>query len=147
MAEPVLLERVEGWESRLVAVIEAARVRTYALGQWDCFALACASVAAVTGVDFWPQWQGRYATRREAVALIAAYAGHGDGNAFTRAFSKLFGAAPVPMSFGRRGDIAEFVDATGQQHLGVVLGRDVAVMDEQMTFVSRKACVHAWRIG
>ena len=137
------LRRLEGWESRLAAVLEAARARPYQLGEHDCFRLACASIEALTGVDAWPQFRGRYSSRREALVLIAQY-----GSSFTAAFSKFFGAAPVPMARSRRGDVAEYRDAEGEAHLGVVAGARVAGLGERgLKFLARSSCLHAWRIG
>jgi hypothetical protein len=137
------LERREGWEGRLAAVLEDARGRSYVLGEHDCFRLACAAVEALTGVDLWAAWAGRYRTRREALALLASY-----GGTFTGAFSRLFGAAPEPIALARRGDIAEYQDPRGERHLGVVNGaRVVLLLAAGVEGIPRSACRHAWRIG
>jgi hypothetical protein len=135
--------RIDGWELRLVQVIEGARGRAYVLGEHDCFRLACSVVEALTGVDHWADWGGRYSTKREALVLLADY-----GGTFTDAFSRLFGVEPSPIAMAHRGDIAEYQDATGEKHLGVVIGAEVAVLGETgLLFVRRSACRHAWRIG
>lgn len=138
------LQRMEGWESRLAAVMQSARSQTYALGEWDCFALACAAVNALTGVDFWPAWRGRYHTPREALRLLAEF-----GGGFTGSFTRLFGVAPGSIKLARRGDIAEIRDSVGQSHLGVVLGSEVvvAMQDVQLQYAPRSLCRHAWSIG
>lgn len=138
------MTRRPGWERRLLRALEAARSTPYALGRHDCFRFACAAVEALTGEDLWPAWAGRYRTRRGALRLIHAYAGAG----FTEAFSKLFGASPVRASLARRGDVLEYVDPRAEQHLGVALGADVAVLGERgLAFVRLSACRHAWAIG
>lgn len=135
--------RLEGWESRLAEVIEWARHEPYVLGAHDCFRVACRAVEALTGADLWPQWAGRYRTRRQALVLIYRY-----GGAFTPAASKLFGSEPVGMLLARRGDIAEFVDPNGEQHLGVCNGEFVAVLESYgLLFTPMQTCAHAWRIG
>ncbi len=145
--------RLEGWESRLVAVIEAARARSYALGEYDCFRLACAAVAALTGVDLWPAWAGRYRTRREALRLLVEFAGPGHSAAamplFSAAFTRLFCAARESPRRARRGDILEYVDsASGEQHLGVCVGACAAVPGEHgLLFVPLSQCAGVWRIG
>lgn len=137
-----LTTRLPGWEERLAEAIEAARGVPYRLGEADCFWLACAAVRATTGVDHWPAWRGRYATRREAWRLIREY----DPAGFTAAYSRLFGSKPAPMGALDRGDIAEYVDR--EPHLGVVIGARVAVYGEAgLAFVPRSACRHGWRIG
>lgn len=135
--------RLDGWEKRLAELIEAARSRPYVLGEHDCFRLACAVVEALTGVDHWPKWAGKYRTKREALALIATY-----GSNFTDAASRMFDGPPIEMPFAHRGDIAEFRDPSGEAHLAIVLGADVAVpVDTGLLFLKRRACRHAWRIG
>lgn len=135
--------RLEGWEKRLAEIVEAARSRPYELGAHDCFRLACAAVEALTGVDHWAAWQGKYKTKREALALIAQY-----GSTFTDAATKLFDVEPIEMNFAHRGDIAEIVDASGEKHLGVVIDARVACfVDSRLQFIPRSACRHAWRIG
>jgi hypothetical protein len=148
----VKLARFDGWEERLAAVVELARHRPYALGESDCFRLACDSVQALTGADLWSHWAGRYHTRREALRLIAHYVdadkpGRSAAALFTAAASKMFGCEPSPSLTARRGDVLEYHDGV-EPHLGVFLGARVAVMREQgLAFVPLAACKHAWRIG
>lgn len=135
--------RIQGWEARLADVVREARGTAYRLGDHDCFRFACEVVHALTGVDHWTSWAGKYSTEAEALVLIRNH-----GGSFTGTFSKIFGSAPIPITFAQRGDIAEIQDETGQKHLGVVIGADVAVlMDSGLHFLSRRACTHAWRIG
>lgn len=146
--------RIEGWESRLLAVIEAARRTPYALGEHDCFRLACRAVWALAGVDLWAPWQGAYRTRREALQLIADYAGaagtalqdRSPTGLFRAAFSRLFETDPIVALMARRGDIVEYEDR--EPHLGVCLGARVAVLAESgLLFVPLAACRRCWRIG
>lgn len=138
-----MAERLQGWESRLAALIEDARAKPYKLGEHDCFRMACAAVEALTGVDRWPQWSG-YRTRREALRLLASK-GH---RSFDEAFSWLFGEQPAPMAMARRGDICKLVDDRGEAHLGVCTGSGIAVLVETgLSFIPRTACAHCWRVG
>jgi len=137
-------ERIPGWEDRLFTVINAARTRPYVLGENDCFRLACAVVEALTGKDLSGPWKGAYSSKREALRRIAEF----DARGFTAAASRLFSVPPQTMPNARRGDICEYVDDAGEQHLGVVLGTMVAVMGpDRMEFVQRELCAHCWRIG
>ncbi|TAK45267.1 MAG: hypothetical protein EPO27_10640 [Betaproteobacteria bacterium] len=135
--------RLEGWESRLHAVIEASRHTPYALGTHDCFRVACAVVEALTGVDYWPTW-GRYATKREAKRLIASR-GHAT---FEEAFSWLFGTAFSDVRHAQRGDIVCIQTEDGEKHLGVCLGAHAAfTAPEGVLFVPTLTCLGCWRIG
>ena len=136
------LERIEGWESRLAAVVADAALKPYALGEHDCFRVACCAVEALTGADLWAEWAGRYATHTQALRIIAEYGGD-----FTGSFTKLFGIEPVSVKLARRGDIMEFLTTDGQQHLGVCLCEMVIVLGERGLFYVRiTECKHCWRI-
>lgn len=139
------LKRLEGWEKRLAELVERERAmrQVYRLGEHDCFRVACAAIEALTGVDAWPQFRGRYSTKRGALALLAQY-----GSSFTAAFSAFFGSEPVPIAQARRGDIAEYREACGEAHLGVIVGGQVMVLGElALYFLPRSSCAHAWRVG
>lgn len=148
--------RIQGWEGRLAGAIAAGR-RPYKLGEHDCFRFACAAVEALIGVDLWAPWAGRYRTKRQALRLLKQYAGeaalelgmpYGSANVFTLAFSRLFGAAPEAIARAQRGDVAEYVDGAGEQHLGIVNGaRVVVLLESGLGDVPRSSCAHAWRIG
>lgn len=136
-------ERLPGWEARLHAVVEDARRRPYALGVHDCFRVACEAMRALTGVDRWSLFAGRYATRREALRLIGRH-----GRSVDEAGSWLFGGPVRPAAEARRGDVVKFVDAAGEAHLGVCLGAKAAVLGEAgLGFVPLGACAGCWRIG
>jgi hypothetical protein len=107
-------------------------------------AAVAAAVEALTGEDRWAEWAGRYITRHRALRLLHEYGGGG----FTEAFNKFFGAEPVLRGLARRGDVLEYVDAVGEQHLGVCIGANVAVLGEAgLAFVKLSQCRHAWRVG
>lgn len=116
--------RIAGWEGRLAEVIEGARSRPYALGEHDCFRLACEVVRALTGRELWLHFAGTYRTRREALRKIAEL-----GNSPEEAAASLFGE-PIPIGLAGRGDLV-LVRADGDHHLGVVLGEEIAMLGEQ----------------
>jgi hypothetical protein len=137
-------QRLAGWEDRLASVIEQAREQPYKLGEHDCFRLSCRVIEALTGRDLWPQFAGSYGgSKWQALRRIAEFGGD-----FTAAASKLFGCLPRAMPAARRGDLCEFVDMDGEQHLGVLIGTHVAVLGpEGLAFAPREICSHCWRIG
>lgn len=135
--------RLAGWESRLAAVIEAARHREYQLGTHDCFRLSCAVVEALTGTDLWPEYAGRYLSRRESLVLMAT-----KGTTFDACFDRVFGVPRGPTAHARRGDIVKYTDPKGEHHLGICLGADIAVLDQAgLVFLPRTAATHCWAIG
>ncbi len=141
---PANFDRLEGWERRVEDVIQAAESEPYVLGQHDCFKVACQAVEALTGVDLWSEWAGRYSTQREALKLIAEYG----GGTFDDAFSRLFGVEldDNPL-FARRGDVLKF-ERDGVPHLGVCRGRGVVVLGENgLMKIPLRACAGVWKIG
>ena len=136
------MTRTEGWEDRLLAVIEAARNKPYKLGEHDCLRVACQSVEALTGADLWPQFAG-YATRREALATILQY-----GKTLPDAVTFVLGVDPVSVRLAQRGDVCHYVDA--EDHLGVCIGEYVAVLGPDglaLVPITSDALRCAWRIG
>jgi uncharacterized protein DUF6950 len=136
--------RLEGWEGRLVAAIEAARARPYELGAWDCFRFACSCVEALTGVNRWGEFAGRYRSRRESLALIAEH-----GSTFEAAFDWFFSAQAVDVRAAQRGDIVAYRGPDGEKHLGVVTldGTQAALLGpEGLAFVPVLTCLCAWRV-
>lgn len=113
------LTRLPGWETRFNAVIDAARRLPYVLGESDCLRLACRNVAALTGVDFWPRFEG-YRSKRQALVIIARIA-----PSLGEAVTATLGVSPAPTLGAQRGDLALYRDAEGEDHLGVVVGREV----------------------
>lgn len=135
------MARLDGWEARYAAVMDDARRKPYLVGQHDCFRLACAVLEALTGEDRWPEFAGQYSSRREAMRLLARH-----GRNFDEAGDWFFRGARVPMTQGRRGDIAKYFDS--ESHLGVITGGQVAVLAESgLVAVPRSVCGHCWRIG
>lgn len=135
--------RESGWEARLFDVIEDARSRPYALGEHDCFRVACKAVHALTLEDHWPAFAGRYRNRREALRVMAAY-----GASFEAFVDAVFGAPRVGVRLARRGDLVALQTADGEKHLGVELGGQVACLGEHgLLYVPTLTCLCAWRIG
>src|SRR3990167_4359066 len=113
--------RLDGWESRLMAAVESAMHTPYKLGENDCLRLACSSVEALTGVDYWPRFVG-YKTKRQALIKIAKIA-----TSLGEAVTATLGVQPSPARMAQRGDIVLFRDSFDEDHLGVATGAGVMV--------------------
>lgn len=136
------MTRLEGWDDRLAEVIAGAVGRAYVLGEHDCLRVACATVQALTGEDFWPRFAG-YKTKREALVAIARVA-----PSLPEAVSKVLGIEPVTPRLARRGDVCHYQD--GEDHLGVCIGEHVAILGPDGLLLvpitdDRVPC--CWRIG
>jgi hypothetical protein len=135
--------RLDGWERRLAAVIEAARVRPYELGVHDCASFAGECVKALDGRDLWgTHAAGRYRSRAEFVRLLRA---QGRGG-YAAAVSRLLGVEPQPVAFAQRGDVVELRRGT-RSHLGVCVGTHAAMPKlDGLAFVPLCDCRQSWRI-
>lgn len=136
--------RLDGWESRLAAAIDAAFGRPYVLGENDCLRLACACVAALTGIDYWPRFAG-YRTHRQALVTIARIA-----PSLGEAVTATLGVSPAPTRSALRGDLVLFRDDIGEDHLGVCVGRDAVLLSAEgaiTTGIDDARLLCAWRIG
>ena len=134
--------RNEGWESRLNEVIDAARGKPYQLGIHDCFKVSCQVIEALTGVDRWPEFEGRYTDYKSALALLAQH-----GSSFEEAFDWFFQTPRISVKLARRGDICAFA-AGGYKHLGVNLGRRTTFLAPKgLLFVPTEKCLCAWAVG
>ena len=134
--------RIEGWEDRLAAVVESARHVPYKLGQHDCFRLACRVVNALTGIDQWPLWEGKYSTVSDAMRLLAER-----GSSFEDAFDWFFNSARVSYRLARRGDVLCLQTPDGQKHLGICLGSRAAFLSPTgLLFIPTADALCAWRV-
>lgn len=158
--------RLEGWERRLHAVLACAAREPYVLGSHDCFRVACAVLEALTGVDRWPEFDGRYRTYRQSLVILREYADKAvaareadtrhpppithrqKASTFDDAFDGFFGVQACAAAFARRGDIVKILDDNCTAHLGVSIGREIAVLRETgLMTVPLSTGVCCWRIG
>lgn len=115
------MQRAQDWPERLAETVAWAQSRTYEIGKHDCLIFACKCIQAMTGVDFWPKFEG-YTSRREAVETLSRYGSTLEAAAASVLDTELL----APMS-ARRGDLVTFRDKYGE-HLGVCTGQHVAVL-------------------
>lgn len=147
--------RLEGWESRLAAVIEDARARPYVLGEHDCFRVTCRVIEACTGINRWPELCG-YKTKGQALRCIATR-----GKSFTEAGDWFFGRKSIQPLLAQRGDIVAlttevpvrnaegYITSTYDEfHLGVVTGKNfVCLAADGLIERPVKSALCAWRVG
>lgn len=138
------LQRQQGWERRLNAVLDTARGRPYVLGEADCLKVACEVVEALTGVDFWPRFSG-YRSKRGALLTIARVA-----PSLAEAVTATLGVPPTRVFAAWRGDLLLFRDEQGEDHLGVSCGSMVALTAAEgwlLIPLSHPGLLCSWRVG
>lgn len=138
-----MMLRIEGWEERLAAVVAGARRTPFAWGTHDCLSFSCQAIEALTGVDRFGEFRGRYASEGQALRLLSELGGHWEDAA--RWF---FGAEPVNTRFARRGDICARGDDGAIHALAVCVGaRAAGLGPEGVVFAPLSSFSLAWRIG
>jgi hypothetical protein len=139
----MMTTRVEGWEVLLDDLITDALLKPYVLGEHDCFRLACSVVQMLTGVNRWPEFAGKYKTRKQAERLLAVH-----GSTFELAGDWFFGSAHLPASQATRGDICCVETEDKAKHLGICIGKYNALLGpEGLVFLPTLDARCAWRIG
>lgn len=128
--------RIEGWESRLAAHIEAAYQQKFVWGQHDCVRWCAAWVLSATGQDL---IQGAaYSSEAEATAVIASL-GFDSLPALVDACLE-----PVAPTHAQRGDIL----LHGCGALGICIGMNGVFPTESGVVVSKTtSCPQAWRVS
>jgi hypothetical protein len=133
--------RPEGWELRLAAVIEAARLRPFAWGEFDCATFASEVVEAVAGRSIDMTWRGRYSTKYGARRYLARQ-GY---QSFADAVSARLGPPLSSPELAQRGDIV----LLGDDALGVCTGLAALFLMAGcagLEAVVLAACSAAWRL-
>lgn len=136
------LPRLADWPERLAELVEARRSLPFDWGTQDCCVFPFDAVLAMTGVDMFAFYRGRYSTEAEANALIGA-AGL-DGAVL--ALMAGFGAPLILPSTAQRGDVA-LVVVGNMELLGLVVGDRVAVTGtDGLVFVKNATARRVWAI-
>ncbi len=129
--------RIQGWESLLVAHVEAAQEQEFRWGEHDC-ALWCAKwVFLATGRNLFEDWTAKYSSERQLKSLMKKR-GFADVAAIADA-----AAARKPIAFAMRGDI--LLHPSGV--LGICTGTDGVFIVKQGVITERTSrCVTAWSV-
>jgi hypothetical protein len=109
------MKRLPHWERLLAAHFAKAATQRFAWGTFDCALAVCDGINAITGLDPGAPYRGKYATEKDAMALLVGPGNpNGDLGTFAAAVCQAAGfpewldkdgKTPRP-TFGRRGDVA-----------------------------------------
>ena len=129
------------WKPRLLAYLTEVAGRPFVFGSFDCLLFTLGALAAMTGEDLRPRYQGRYHTLAAGIALLRRD-GHRDHVAL---IASLFDE--VPPSFAQVGDVAVVSTPDGPA-LGVVQGEYIYVLGpDRMHPVSLLTALRAFRVS
>lgn len=141
------LQKSDGWEVRLDALIMSYYPLPFTRGQDCCFLFISDVYDALTdGKSPISSWRGKFKTKTRAMALYIANTG-------TSSFERVFQwAHPVENHFfAQRGDIGMMIDDDGTEAMGVVAmnGRDFLLRCEDRQGLVRfplSEKVKLWRL-
>ena len=132
--------RLADWRERLDLVIRDGRVAPFVWGRHDCLAFPAKGVLAVTGVDHFQPFRGRYSDEGGARALVP------DIPAYLAWLARREGWEPIPAVQTRRGDLG--VIQLKDAWLGALAYDGWLVAREKgYTRFPLRAAGHAWRVG
>lgn len=127
------------WPTRLAGVVEGRRQLPFSWGAHDCCAFAAACVEAVTGIDHFAAWRGRYRSRMGAMRWIAEAGG------LPVLVSRALGEPDLP-GRAQRGDVVLIGTRAGFA-LGVCVGSTIACAGPQgVTFVPLNEGLQCWHV-
>lgn len=142
------MRRFDDWPTRLQRYIDASICMSFRYGQHDCCLFTADCIRAMTGADLAEWFRGRYATRKDALALIRERTGRGNVEAVAEYAAHERGLVEVQVAFAQRGDMA-LIGRGRSSLLGVVSlsGVDVmCLMQKQIMRVDFEHVTRVWRI-
>jgi hypothetical protein len=137
----IVLQRLKGWEQRLVREHMSAMRRLWAWGAHDCAIFAANSILVVTGEDMAADFRGQYETEAEAWDFLARL-GYADLGAL--ASSRLPEIEPRD---ARRADVVLMPGELGD-YLSICDGRTaVGPVARGIAHSPMGMAKRAWRVG
>ena len=135
------MERTQGWEQRLNAMMMAAINTPHEWGVHDCVTFAADAVEAMTGVDPIADLRGEWAGPLSARRLLTDEGVDTIGDMAAKRLPE------IPVSMARRGDIV-FCDSDEGGFLGVMQGRSiVGPAGIGLVHVPVNQALRAFRVG
>ncbi|WP_260843343.1 DUF6950 family protein [Sedimenticola selenatireducens] len=134
--------RLDGWEKRLMELLQAAHDRPFEWGNHDCALFAAAGVLAITGNDVAADVRGHYSSAKGALKVLKTL-GMADLESAT---THLLGN-PVDTRLAGRGDVVLVETANGPT-LAICAGIYAFAPGEKGSIaMARHAWRNAWKVG
>lgn len=142
------MTRFDDWDIRLHHAFEDAKHKPFAWGVNDCMTHATSMIQAMTGVDVYADFRGKYKTDIGALKRIRA-AGHDSLIGLVEELAEKNGLKEIPVAFAQRGDLVYYpqVDQGAfaiVHHNGI---HAVGVGESGLMRLKTLDAKRAWRIG
>lgn len=143
-----MLKRSETWVQALYDFVRARKNAPYEWGANDCCSFVCDGILAMTGVDTYSDFRGRYTDEAGAEATLQAVVGSTDKLAAIEFLTRKFEMEEILPAFAQRGDVVllgvEGGFALGLVHLDGMSA--AAVAGEGLHRVPLTFATRAWRV-
>lgn len=128
--------RIDGWEKRLLAIIENPGV--FEWGTNDCCMFAVRCVEEITGVDHGVKYRG-YKTQKGALGKLAKHGG-------VEGIATACLGEPKNPRLAKRGDVVSHQNDDGVA-LGICIGDKIAAIGEDgVLLLPMKDALKAWNV-
>jgi hypothetical protein len=134
---PDFAPRLDDWEKRLAAYLDGVRDDVDALGPLPCARFAAEAAHAITGVDYYAPYRGRYKTETGAAKVLRRIGGGDLPSTFDLHFEQ------KPPAFAQRGDLVFDGEVMGV----CVGGTALFVHFDQLIEQPRTQWEKAWAVG
>lgn len=135
------LQRLGGWEGRLIDLAREWRTRPYSYGDSDCACFARAAIETLTGVTMLPGVEFPKGWLAAAKFMIAR-----GWSSVEDSMVELLGP-PVDPTHSRSGDIVSYAEG-GELHLAVRVGDSAMTPSLQgLRVIAAGHWLRAWRVG
>lgn len=136
------MAKLPGWERKLIEFIGKAARMDFEPSIMDCGLFLSDGINAMTGVDHWGEYRGKYTTIPRGLAILRqmGFADH------VEYVAHLFEELPSVLH-AQRGDAVVAVDQDDEPALGIVQGEMAYFMTlNGLTLIPLTKCIRAFRV-
>lgn len=130
--------KIENWEIKLIDYIEATKLKKFKWGVNDCCSFVAGAVKAMTGVDFYKDYKGKYNDEETAMKALYDVSGY---KTIAGMLNNKFEAKQINLA--QRGDIV----MNDQRAIGICLGSTSAFLTKDgLIFIATHQCIKCWGV-
>jgi hypothetical protein len=135
------MTRLDDWQDRFFAYLEATRLLPFAWGSKDCCLFAAGAVDAMCGTTFVAEISANYTDEESAYAYLATF------DSLEAAATQWAGAPSLAPNFAGPGDVVLLIGGNGPT-IGVCLGTGCAEAGDLSgsQYQSRDSILCCWKI-